>query len=118
MHLSEEGFAGELRDKSGVLTKYDDIGCFLQAMTGAHEEFPEAWVEDHSGAGFIPLLSASFTKGGDVKTPMGFGIVAFKDPKTASNFAEKHGAKVVLLEELLKEVPHLVRNDEQSEVRK
>ena len=108
MHLSQAGFAAELRDRDGTLTKYDDIGCMLHAMLALHHEVPEAWVEDHDGGGFVPLLSASLVHSDRLETPMGSGIVAFKDQAAAAHFAQAQGGDVVALEDILREPGRVV----------
>lgn len=102
MRISQEGFGGELRDSRGALTKYDDIGCLLRAMVGMHREVPEAWVEDHAGDGFTPLLAATLVRIDAMETPMGSHVVAFADGAAAAAFAEKRGGQVVALEDLLR----------------
>ncbi len=102
MHISQSGFAAELRDRNGVLTKYDDIGCMLRAMVALHHEVPEAWVEDHDGGGFVPLLSASLVRAERVETPMGYGIVAFKNADAAETFARAQGGEVLALDDILR----------------
>ena len=109
MHISQAGFAGEVRDRNGVLTKYDDLGCMLRAMVAMHREIPEAWVEDHDGGGLIPLLTANLVRGNGIQTPMGYGIVAFKDERAAAAFAQAQGATVVALEDILKNPARLAR---------
>jgi copper chaperone NosL len=101
MHLSEPGYAGELRDRHGVLQKYDDVGCLVAAIVDAHAEVPEAWVEDHEGGGFVPLLTAHLVDAAAVRTPMGHGVVAFARSGAAQAFAEAHDGRLVTLEELL-----------------
>jgi copper chaperone NosL len=108
MHLSQPGFAGELRDTNGVLTKYDDIGCMLQAMVSLHHEVPEAWVEDHDGGGFLPLLSARLVRSDRIETPMGYGIVAFKDEDAAQSFARAQDGDVLALEDILRQPARIV----------
>ncbi len=108
MRISQPGFAGELRDRSGVLTKYDDIGCLLRAMLAMHREVPEAWVEDHDSGDLIPLLSATLVHAGGVETPMGYGIVAFRDGSTAKAFAESRHGEMTTLEDVLRNPTHLV----------
>ena len=103
MHISQPGFAGELRDTGGVLTKYDDIGCLLRAMVALHREVPEAWVEDHDGGGFVPLLSASLVRSDRIETPMGYGIIAFKNEGAAQTFARARGGEVLALEDILRQ---------------
>lgn len=109
MHLSQPGFAGEMRDRHGTLGKYDDVGCLVGAIVKAHAEVPEAWVEDHAGGGFVPLLAAHLVRGADVRTPMGHGIVAFADGAAAREFAAAHGGTVVTFEELLRDDVWLAR---------
>jgi copper chaperone NosL len=103
MYISQPGFAGELRNTGGVLTKYDDIGCLLRAMVALHHEVPEAWVEDHDGGGFVPLLSASLVRSDRIETPMRYGIVAFKDEGAARTFARAQGGEVLALEDMLRQ---------------
>lgn len=102
MTLSQPGFAGEMRDHEGTLTKYDDVGCLLRAIFAAHREVPEAWVEDHDGGGFVPLLSAHLVQAESAGTPMGSGIVAFEDERAAARHAAAHSGRVVALEDLLR----------------
>jgi copper chaperone NosL len=103
MVISRPGFAGEMRDADGRLTRYDDVGCLLRAVTGAHREVPEAWVEDHGGGGWMPLLRAHLVRAEHADTPMGYGLVAFADAAAARAFAERSGGDVVALEEVLRE---------------
>lgn len=102
MHLSQPGFAAEMRDRNGVLHKYDDVGCLVTAIAKAHAEVPEAWVEDHAGGGFVPLLTAHLVRAPEVATPMGHGVVAFRDAAAAAAFAESHAGRVVTVEEMLR----------------
>lgn len=108
MHLSQPGFGGELRDHTGALTKYDDIGCLLRAMLALHREVPEAWVEDHGGNGFVPLLGAVLVRSKRLETPMGYGIVAFAGADAARQFSAADGGGVVALEQLLRDPTQLV----------
>jgi copper chaperone NosL len=103
MHLGSPGFAGELRDRRGVLTKYDDVGCLLRAMLESREEMPEAWVEDHDGGDLVPLLTAHLVRGVPGSTPMGSGIVAFRDQTAARAFVAAGGGTPVALEELVRD---------------
>lgn len=109
MHLSQPGFAGELRDRRGVLTKYDDIGCLLGAMLAARAEIPEAWVQDHASGQLVPLLTATLVRSPALATPMGYGIVAFSDAGAARTFAEQPGAELVALEDLVRDPARLAR---------
>ena len=103
MHISQPGFGGEMRDRNGALTKYDDLGCLLHAMIALHQEIPEAWVEDHAGGGFIPLLTAHLVHANAGDTPMGSGIIAFGDAGAAAAYAQAHSGEVVQLEDVVKD---------------
>ena len=103
MHISQPGFGGEMRDRTGALTKYDDLGCLLHAMMALHQEIPEAWVEDHAGGAFIPLLTAHLVHTGAGDTPMGSGIVAFGDAAAADAYARAHKGEAVQLEDVVKD---------------
>jgi len=102
MQLSRPGFAGEMRDRHGVLTKYDDIGCLLRSLLGKHEEIPEAWVEDHTSGALIPLIGAALVRAPEVETPMGSSIVAFADERSAREFADARGGEVMQVEDVLR----------------
>lgn len=107
MIISRPGFAGELRDAKGVLTKYDDVGCLLQAMLAQRGEIPEAWVEDNPTGTLVPLLGATLVRVPAEHTPMGHGIVAFAAAGAARKFAAEHAGQVVALEDLVRD-PALV----------
>ena len=109
MHMSRPGFAGELRDRDGTLTKYDDVGCLVRAILAGHREVPEAWVEDHAGGAFVPLLSAHLVGVEPAATPMGSGLVAFADGGVARDYARAHGARVLSFEDVLHDGALLAR---------
>jgi len=110
MLLASGGFAGERRGKNGALHKYDDVGCLLLALGAAHEETTQAWVEDHAGTGFVPLMEATLVRGSSKPTPMGYGIVAFRNPTEASRFVSESGGQIASLEELLRAGPRVLRS--------
>jgi len=103
MILSRPGFAGEMRDRRGGLTRYDDVGCLVRAVGAARGARAEAWVEDHDGGGWVPLHAARLVRAGRADTPMGSGLVAFADADAARRFAERHGGDVVALDDVLRE---------------
>ncbi len=103
MHISQKGLGGELRDAKGRLTKYDDLGCLLIAMSKAHRAFPGAWAEDYAGGGFVDLTSAHFVLTDGHRTPMGYGVVAFTEEGAAAAYAASTGGRAVRLEEVLKD---------------
>jgi copper chaperone NosL len=111
MILSRPGFAGEVRTADGTLRKYDDVGCLLQAMLRQRGEMPEAWVEDHTDGGLVPLLTATLVRLRKADTPMGRGIVAFADADAARHFADDRAGAIVALEDLVRDPTLLARTD-------
>jgi Cu-processing system permease protein len=109
MHLSQPGYAGEMRDRQGTLHKFDDIGCAVGTIVATHAEVPEAGVEDHDGGGFVPLLAARLVRTEGVQTPMGHGVVAFKDEAAARAFASSHAGGLIAFEQLLGDRTWLAR---------
>lgn len=103
MTISQPGFGGEIRDHREAITKFDDAGCLIQAINASHQEIPEAFLDDQGGTGFVPLLTATFVKGSRIATPMGHGVIAFRDAATAANFAATNGGRVTPLETLLRD---------------
>ncbi len=103
MHFAMPGFAGERRGRDGRLAKFDDLACLLQAIASAHEETTEAWVADHDDGSWVPIASAVFVRGTMISTPMGSGLVAFKDRAAAARLARAAIARIVPLEELLRD---------------
>ena len=111
MPVGRPGFGGEMRDARGTLTKYDDVGCLVQAMLAKRGEIPEAWVEDHPTGRLVPLLGATLVRGRPGATPMASGVVAFADRATAESFARDDGGEIIALEDLVHESARLAREE-------
>jgi len=103
MKIGRPGYGGEMRNREGVLTKYDDVGCLLLAMWKEHAEVPEVYVEDHGSGELFSLLSAQFVRGVNIETPMGYGILAFRSAEDAKAFAASSGGEVMALDGLLQD---------------
>jgi hypothetical protein len=55
------------------------------------------------------LMEATLVQTGAVPTPMGYGIVAFREPTAASRFVAERGGRITPLEELMRAGPRLSR---------
>ena len=102
MPVLPAGQGGQRVDVKGRRLAYDDVGCLLLALWAAHDATPQAYVEDHASGALLPLLEATFVRG-ELPTPMGYGVLAFRDPAQAAAFAREHGAEVATLEDLLRD---------------
>ena len=99
-----------LRHISGMESQnFNDIGCAVISRNG--ECATRQGIFDGGAATYdyvsgeqVPVEKAYFVLKTDVKTPGGFGIVAFKDKAEAEKFSAGHGkGKVVKWFELVDE---------------
>jgi hypothetical protein len=81
MHVDRPGYAAE-RLVDGRVAIYDDLGCLAHALAAGGER-GRIWVEDHASGALVPLESATLVRARDVRTPMGSGVVAFRDASGA-----------------------------------
>jgi len=102
MHLSQTGYAGELRDVEGRVTKYDDVGCLVRTLASAPNQYPGQWAEDHESGQLVALETCTFVRSSAEKTPMGYGVVAYRDAASALRAVAKTGGRTVSMKELLK----------------
>ncbi|MEW5746774.1 MAG: nitrous oxide reductase accessory protein NosL [Nitrospirota bacterium] len=82
--------------KSTDKVAFDDIGCALlwraeQCATKELQFNTNAEVFDFSTGEPVAIEAASFVVDSGVKTPMGYGIVAFKDRQSAERFVAETG---------------------------
>jgi copper chaperone NosL len=96
-------YAGEIVTKRKVY-KFDDIGCMLAYAQSNNMSLEKAhfWVMDFDGATWIKGEEAYFVISPGIRTPMGYGIIAFKDPIKAKETADKTRGEVIQFESLLK----------------
>jgi copper chaperone NosL len=105
---AEKKFSVTLPSVSGMgPSAFDDIGCALISRNGecATRQMTfdsNAIVYDFVTSEAVPAEKAFFAFKSSFRTPMGYGIVAFKDKAQAETFAAEHGkAKVVRWFELV-----------------
>ena len=80
---------------------YDDIGCAVMSRNGecATRQMTfdsNAVVYDFVTGEAVPAEKAFFAFKSSFRTPMGYGIVAFKDKVQAERFAAEHGRVKVM----------------------
>jgi hypothetical protein len=107
---AEKKFSASLPNVSGMgPSSYNDIGCAVisrnsECATRQMTFDSNAVVYDYVTEEAIPSEKAFFVLKSDVKTPAGYGIVAFKDKMQADKFSAEHGkGKVVRWFELVDE---------------
>ena len=89
MTISEPKYATQLITEKGRLYKFDDISCLTDYETSNTESTTNAktYVADFPSGKFIERSTATFIKGGDIKSPMGGNTQAFQDKAAAEKAA-------------------------------
>lgn len=104
MLVSDLRFAAAFRLRPGEeALVFDDIGCMLEEWRQAGDTSAAvAWAMDADGT-WVEASAATFVRG-LIRTPMGGGTVAFRDPEAAAPYAASvEGARVVRFADLLSE---------------
>lgn len=96
MTISDLHYAGEIIERK-KLHKFDDIGCML-AYAQTHNlntNNASFWVMDFDSLNWIKAEEANYVLSSEIKTPMAYGIIAFKDPFKANDTADKTKGEVL-----------------------
>ena len=101
MVIGEARFASATLLTNGEYLKFDDVG----EMLAYHKKHPEAqvkawFVHDYLSEDWARGEAAFFVKSASLQTPMGTGIVAFKNRPDAEKFAAENNSKVYNLDEI------------------
>jgi copper chaperone NosL len=102
MLISEPVYAAAFRTAESDARVFDDIRCLLQAAGREPRAHTRFWFHDADSAVWIDGKDAVFVASSSLRTPMGGGLIAFRDPAAARAYAERHDGRVVSgLSELL-----------------
>lgn len=96
MIISEARHAAAYVTTAGEVRRFDDIGCLQQYREASDDQVATVWLHDADGA-WVRGSEATVVRAPDVITPMGSGLVAFRDEARARAFAAEHGGQVVPL---------------------
>jgi len=104
MIISEKNFATQYVLGGGKDIKFDDVGCMIEYMRenpGDREDFLGAYVRDYDSGDWIDARKAYYFQGGDIKSPMGFGIAAFTSEESMRAYPQfDHGKALGSFDEL------------------
>lgn len=95
MMISESRFASGYVDASGQSVVFDDVGELLAAAKDPSFS-KAAFVHDFEGDAWVRAEAAFYVHVPALATPMGSGVVAFKDRSRAEAFAGPRGGGPVL----------------------
>jgi copper chaperone NosL len=103
MAISEKRCAVAFIDEEGAALKFDDLACmasYLQARRD-RSRITAYFVADYEGNGWIKAEEAFFVRSQQIRTPMGGGVVAFKDRARAEAAAAKYQGEVLRFTQVL-----------------
>lgn len=77
MVISDLQYASAWRESDGSETHFDDIGCMV-LLDGERHPIggTQYWVHDFESGEWFDALSASYVVSPDVRSPMGYGVIA------------------------------------------
>jgi copper chaperone NosL len=105
MLVSEPIYAAAYQAGDSEPRVFDDIGCMLEAMRRAGLRAggdTRLWFHDAGDREWIENGGAVFVRSSEIRTPMGGGIVAYRDAKRAEEAAARfHGDVVPSIAELV-----------------
>jgi nitrous oxide reductase accessory protein NosL len=106
MAISETRYAAELIRQDGEPIKFDDIGCMIHYVEGTrqNDDVAACFVLDFDSQEWLDADRAFFLRSPAFKTPMGGGIVAFKEKSNADAAVTKYGGKLLGFADLSREI--------------
>ncbi|MEM4408749.1 MAG: nitrous oxide reductase accessory protein NosL [Candidatus Caldarchaeum sp.] len=96
MIISEEEFSAQAVLEGGGAAKFDDIGCAMHYLKVKPQvKVVAIFVRDYGTKEWIRGEGAYYVVTNKVKTPMGHGIVAFRERATAERLAGEKEGRVI-----------------------
>ena len=94
MLISEPLYAAAYQAPGGAARVFDDIGCLRDA---ARTETPglRFWFHDADDQGWIEGAGAVFVASSEIRTPMGGGLMAYRDPAAAERSAVRYHGRII-----------------------
>lgn len=94
MIISEKDYAAQYQLSNGKAVKFDDLGCMIHYMNEEHDaNISSVYVMDYYSKKWIDGHDAYYIWSQDTQTPMGYGILAFKQSSNASELTQKENVK-------------------------
>src|SRR3989338_4030178 len=94
MIITEERFAAAAVTDAKA-DKFDSIGCMVLHDLKNPQTGKRFWVRDYPTFAWIEGNKAFFVYGKNFVTPMGHGLIAFSERKTAEQFIRERGGSIV-----------------------
>jgi len=94
MLISETLYAAAYQAPGADARVFDDIGCLRDAARG--ESGPlHIWVHDAADGRWLNGFEAVLVASPSIRTPMGGGMLAYRDPAAADRAVRQHSGRVI-----------------------
>jgi nitrous oxide reductase accessory protein NosL len=94
MLISETLYAAAYQTPGADARVFDDIGCLRDAARGERSAL-RIWVHDASDGRWMNGFEAVLVTAPSIRTPMGGGMIAYRDPAAADRAATRHDGRVI-----------------------
>ncbi len=94
MLITEERFAAAYVTEDGRARRFDDIGCMLVFLRKHPEPTARFWVVDYQTHMWIDATQAYYVRAPELKSPMGYGLVAVNNREVAQDIARQHRGEI------------------------
>lgn len=94
MLISETLYAAAYQAPGADARVFDDIGCLRDAARGEQGAL-RIWVHDAADGRWMIGGEALLVSSPSIRTPMGGGFLAYRDPAAADRAAERHNGRVI-----------------------
>lgn len=96
MAVPDNEHATQMILADGTVLKFDDIGCLIKHQDENELDIAVSYVRDANTKEWIELEQATFLYDETIQTPMGYGILSFKD-KAAAEAKQKEYPNGVIM---------------------
>src|SRR5688500_2785142 len=94
MLISETLYAAAYQAPGADARVFDDIGCLRDAARSEPGGL-RIWVHDASDGRWMNGFEAVLVSASSIRTPMGGGMLAYRDPAAADRAASRHNGRVI-----------------------
>ena len=95
MLISERAYAAAIRWHDGREQLFDDIGCLVASAGEQSQGERRYWFHDAGDGQWIEGANPTFVASTALRTPMGGGIVAYRDRGAAEAAAARQAGQIV-----------------------
>ncbi|MEH6889357.1 nitrous oxide reductase accessory protein NosL [Bacillus sp. JJ864] len=103
MLVTNDQFGTEVILENGKSLKFDDLGCMYKWMNkNKNEKLQAKFVRDYNTKEWVEVEKATYVYDKEIKTPMAYNVISFKDKKDADSFVSKNKGEVLVAKDLEK----------------